>query len=354
MQKIKSFFTRVWDFLRKHKWSVLLILMAMGVGGFFVYDSFTATTPFIDSSIIIPERKSVTVKAALSGLEISEDQSKKRPIAVVIENHPDARPQSGLNEADLIFETTAEGGITRFLAIYQSKEPEKIGPVRSARNYFVEWADSYDALFVHVGGSREAISLIDRIDIDDLNQFYFGSYFWRDSSRYAPHNVYTTLDKLREAAKNKGFPTEKEDIPSYVFKEEDKETLYPAAHKFTINFNASFAPTYTYVPESNHYKRSILGVTQTDAITKKPIIAKNVVVCFSNLSTQVIRRVGYTIIDTTDTGVTYYYVDGAKKIGKWVRTAGDPIRFYDANGKIMVFNPGTTWIDFVAKGTIVK
>jgi hypothetical protein len=97
-----------------------------------------------------------------------------------------------------------------------------------------------------------------------------------------------------------------------------------------------------------------LGVKQTDANTKKAVVAKNVVVAYSNLTTQIVRRVGYTMIDTTDTGTANYYIDGVKTVGKWSRAAGGQIKFYNAAGKAIQFNVGTTWVDFVAKGTIVQ
>lgn len=352
--KIKNFFSRVGTFIKKHKWSLLLVTTALGVGGFFVWDSFTASTPIVDMSIIIPEKKPVTVAAPLSGRQISENQAQKRPIAIVVENHPDARPQSGLNDADIVFETTAEGGITRFLAIFHSSEPKQIGPVRSARSYFVEWADSFDALFAHVGGSQEALDLIKKIKIDDLNQFYFGSYYWRDKSRYAPHNVYTTFEKLRAAAATKKFKTDGASITPYKFKDDVALESRPVASKFKVNFNANFAPTYTYNPTTNSYDRSILGVAQKDANTGAVVSAKNVVVAFSNLTTQIIRGNGYTMIDTIDKGTAFFYIDGVKTTGTWSRAAGESIRFYGADGQPVEFNVGTTWIDFVAKGTLVQ
>lgn len=354
MQKIREFSKKVWVAIRKHKWSISLVVMALGVGGFFVWDSFTAGTPLVDMSIIIPEKKPVTVAAPLSGRQISQEQAKKRPIAIVIENHPDARPQSGLNDADIVFETTAEGGITRFLAIFQSTEPKQIGPIRSARSYFVEWADSFGALFSHVGGSDEALTLIKKIKLDDLNQFAFGSFYWRDKSRYAPHNVYTTLEKLRAAAKSKGYKVDNVEVESYQFKEDTEVALRPAAHKFKVNINANFAPTYSYDPINNVYNRYLLGVLQTDANTKAPVAAKNVVVAFSNLTSQLIRGTGYTVIDTTDSGTANYYIDGVKTVGKWSRAAGEQIKFFDVEGKAIQFNVGTTWVDFVAKGTIIQ
>jgi hypothetical protein len=352
--KFRNFLSKFWGFLKKHRWSIILITLALGVGGFFVWDSFTAGTPFVNTGITIPERKPVTVAAPLSGRQITEEQSRKRPIAIVVENHPDARPQAGLNDADIVFETTAEGGITRFLAIYQSSEPKQIGPVRSARSYFVEWADSYGALFAHVGGSQEALNLIKKIKIDDLNQFYFGSFYWREKSRFAPHNVYTTIEKLRSAAATKRYKTDDVTVKGYLFKEEAPIASRPAAHQFKVNFNVSYAPTYFYDPVGNHYERSLVGVRQVDANTGEAVKAKNVVVAFSNLTNQLIRGTGYTIIDTTDKGTAFFYIDGVKITGTWSRAAGELTKFYDASGEAIKFSSGTTWIDFVARGTIVQ
>jgi hypothetical protein len=99
-------------------------------------------------------------RAPLSGRMVEKEKTTRKPIAVVVENHPDARPQSGLNDAALVFETFAEGGITRFLAVFQENDVANIGPVRSARPYFVEWATSLKALFAHVGGNIDALDLI--------------------------------------------------------------------------------------------------------------------------------------------------------------------------------------------------
>jgi hypothetical protein len=354
MQKFKNILKKVWLSIKKHIWSIVLILLALIVGGFFVWDSYTATIDF-DPSFIMPQKKEPELFVApYSGRMVEKSVLEKRPIAVMIENHPDSRPQSGLNDADIVYETIAEGGITRFLALYHSKESELIGPVRSARSYFVEWADSYDALYAHVGGSKEAISLINKLSISDLNQFYLGKYFWRDSTRWAPHNVYTTTEKLRQAAKSKRYKTETSEINGYLFKDDVEESLRPGSQKFTVNFNANFAPTYTYSIECNCYARSIKGVSQIDKKTKKKVIAKNVVVMFSDLGSSYLRGTAYTTITTTGTGAAYLYQDGVKKIGTWKRVPGKPLRFYDSGGKEFELNSGTTWIDVVAKGTIVK
>ena len=352
--KIKNFFSKSVVFIKKHIWSIVLVFLALIAGGFFVWDSYTATIDF-DSSFIMPQKKEPELFAApYSGRMVEKNILEKRPIAVMIENHPDARPQSGLNDADIIYETIAEGGITRFLAIYHSRESNLIGPVRSARPYYVEWADSYNALYAHVGGSREAISLINKLGIADLNQFYLGKYFWRDPGRWAPHNVYTTTEKLRQAAKSKKYETNLTDIRGYLFKDDIAEDLRPESQKFTVNFNYNYAPTYSYSSKCNCYTRSILGTTQTDKKSQKKITTQNVIVVFSNLSSTYLRGTAYTSITTTGSGVAYIYRDGVKITGTWKRTAGKPIRFYDSGAGEVILNRGRTWIDIVAKGTIVK
>ncbi|MDD3480724.1 MAG: DUF3048 domain-containing protein [Patescibacteria group bacterium] len=353
MQKIKNFFLRVGHFIKKHKWSILLIGAALLVGGFFVWDSYSAQNGSLLSLVVDEEKEPELLAAPLSGIMVGESVVERRPIAIVVENHPDARPQSGLLMADMVFETLAEGGITRFLAIYHSQTPKEVGPVRSARPYFVEWADSFDALYAHVGGSDEGLALINRLSVADINQFAFGNFFWRDNTRYAPHNVYTTLDKIYSAAKTRNYALTQDNLKPYSFKEEAKEEERPEAQKFTVNFNYSFAPTYTYSKDCNCYLRSILGQKHLDS-SGKQLSAKNVIVAFSDMGQQIVRGTGYTVIDTDDSGTAYFYIDGIKQVGKWSRAVGEQIKFYDAEGQAVALNPGTTWIDVVPEGTSVK
>ena len=133
----------------------------------------------------------------LTGAETTEDATKRPVTAVMIENSTDARPQSGIKDAGIVYEAVAEGGITRFLALYQESRPGLIGPVRSIRPYYVEWASAYDPAIAHVGGSYRARQMIGSGSYGlDMDQFSYGSYYWRTADREAPHNVYTSFDKL--------------------------------------------------------------------------------------------------------------------------------------------------------------
>jgi len=351
--------TRFWPFIKKHKWSLLLVGVALIVGGIFLWDILSSQA--IDSPLLpIIKKKAieeVKVRAPLSGRMVSSDLAIRQPIGVVIENHPDARPQSGLNEAALIFETYAEGGITRFLAFYQEMEPKEIGPVRSAREYFVEWAKSYNAPFAHVGGSAEATTLISKLKVLDLNQFFLGNYFWRDKNRASPHNVYTTLSKLRDASKTKKYPLENDKIPAFVFKDEKAESERPAENKFSVNFNQNFAVSWKYNPKNNNYTRIMLGMEQQDRNTKEKIVAKNVVVMFTDINFGVSDISGQprSEIKTTGTGPATFFIDGSKTTGIWKRSSQEQItRFFDNTGEEIKLNGGTTWVEVVPTGTVVN
>jgi hypothetical protein len=356
MEKVKTFFGKVWGFTKKHKWSLLLVFTALAIAGFFLWDSFTAQNSLNLPGLNLRPKKEERVRAPLSGRLVSPELAKRNPVAVVIENSPEARPQSGLNGASLVYETFAEGGITRFLVFFQENEPQEIGPVRSARAYFVKWAKSYNALFAHVGGSSEAISLIDTLKVYDLNQFYFGSYFWRDAKRYAPHNVYTTLAKLYEAAKTKGYPTSSDTIPALQFKDDAKEEERATDFSFSVNFNAAFAPTYAYSRKDNLFYRSMPGQKQTDRVTGEQITAKNVVVAFSDFSYGTTSTGEQsTKIRVSGSGNITYFIDGVRKNGTWrANTETTPMRFYDQSGSELKLNAGTTWIEVAPIGTVVK
>lgn len=352
----KNFFSKFWDFIKRHKWSVALVIAALGIGGFFIWDSLTAGTFTPSGDISLRPKKEERVKAPLSGRLVTREQSVRKPIAVVVENHPDARPQSGLNEASLVYETFAEGGITRFLAIFQENDVKEIGPVRSARVYFYEWAASLKALFAHVGGNIDALDLISQArNFYDLNQFSLGSYFWRDSKRLAPHNVYTTTAKLYDAAKSKGYPVTDDNISAYQFKDEESEEKRPADFSFLVNFNASFGVTWKYAAKTNDFTRSMLGKVQTDKVTEEPIKAKNIVVMFSDFGYGTTRIGEQTVkIRTTGSGSVAFFVDGVKTTGTWKRSEGNMVRFYNAEGSEIKLNAGLTWIEMVPTGTAVQ
>src|SRR5258708_23201857 len=148
--------------------------------------------------------------AAINGEMVSPAQV-QRPFVVVIENFLDSRPQSGLSQADIVYEALAEGGITRFLAVFQSQNAASIGPVRSARTYFNDWAQELGAIYAHVGGNSDALYYIKKgiPGVSDADQFFNDPYFKRISSRPLPLNTYTSSDKLLALSQQHGFGMQK-------------------------------------------------------------------------------------------------------------------------------------------------
>ncbi len=211
----------------------------------------------------------MTVPSALTGLLVDPSLNKGPVTGIMIENSEDARPQSGLSQAGVVFEAIAEGGITRFLALFQDTAPDNVGPIRSARPYYLQWALGFDAGYAHVGGSPEAITDISDWGVRDLDQFYNGSSYHRVSSREAPHNVYTAIATLNTLEANKGYTSST--FTSFPRKTEDPLKV-PTAK--TINFNISgplYNVAYTYDATTNSYLRSEGGEAHIDANTNTQI-----------------------------------------------------------------------------------
>ncbi len=147
----------------------------------------------------------ITVASPLSGLQVDPGLANRPVTGIMIENSLFARPQSGLQEAGVVYEAVAEGGITRFMALFQDSRPQYIGPVRSLRPYYIDFAAPFQASIAHVGGSPDALSIVRNGSYRDIDQFFNSGYYWRSASRAAPHNVYTSFDKLDALNQAKGY-----------------------------------------------------------------------------------------------------------------------------------------------------
>ncbi len=342
-------------FLYKYRISVAIIFVALVVAGGATGYGLTRNISVDFGPLKLKEKVETRVPAPLTGELVDPAVITKRPIAVVIENHPDARPQSGYNDADIVYETLAEGGITRTLAIFQSKSSTEIGPVRSARSYFVDWLTAYGALFGHVGGNADALDLVSQIGVADLNQFYNGGNYWRSADRYAPHNVYTTTDKLYAAAKANNLSTSAI-VAGLKFKKDVAEKDRPASQDVNIEFSYDdFTAGYSYVPKTNTYLRSNGGVAAKDKNTGAQIAPKNVIVEF----TSIVPYINYAAeqgVRITDigSGSGYLFQDGKTTKITWTKSSREArTKYVDETGKEIELNPGQTWIEVVPTGNSV-
>lgn len=293
----------------------------------------------------------------IDGMPVEEEEARRRPQAVVIENLATARPQSGLREANLVYEALAEGGITRFLAFHSGVEVEEIGPVRSARVYYLDWVLEFDALFAHCGGDPYALSLIERYGIKDLDQMYNGTFYWRTTQTLAPHNLFTKTKFLEEAMSKKGWEDKAEFAP-WIFKEERELEERPQVVKdIKIDFSTySYQVVWKYDRESNSYWRYNVSVPHIDKNTSEQIRTKNIVVQYMVAKIKdpgsLEGRLG---MHTIGGDKALVFRDGEVISGVWKKSSREArTRFYDAQGQEIEFNPGTTWIEVVPPEKVVS
>lgn len=272
----------------------------------------------------------------LTGEEVSEELSNRPILGVMVENSESARPQTGLDSAGIIFEAVTEGGITRFLALYQEDMPKEIGPVRSVRPHFVGWLYGFDASVAHVGGSFRALQMVDRLNVKSLTQFQYPGPYHRISERAAPHNMYASMKALRELQSElKHQKGNFSDIP----RSDDSPAQTPDAKKITLDFSGpSFIAEFRYDKDSNSYKRFVAGSPQIDADTDKQITVKNLVVIQ-------VKGSDSNTIKTVGSGQAWLFKDGTVKNIRWEKTSDkDRIKFVDETGNEVPLNRGDTWI----------
>ncbi|OPA73434.1 hypothetical protein BVG16_28605 [Paenibacillus selenitireducens] len=284
--------------------------------------------------------------APLTGLPTDQPVT-DRPIAVMINNMAKARPQSGLTHADIVYEVLAEGGITRLVAIFQSDRfQDAIGPIRSIRPYLIDLGESYHGVLVHAGASNDAYAILQKQRKEHLDEITnAGTYFWRDKSRKAPHNLYSNLEKLREGADKKKYKKD-EPLTTYPFAKEDDVPIGTDASKITLNFLLkNYTVTYDYDTESKLYKRSINGEPHIDLNSKEQLSATNVVVLGADHRT--LDDVGRLSVDLHKGGEAILFQRGKEIICTWQRTnPNDVIRLYK-DGQELPLYAGKTYYNIV-------
>jgi hypothetical protein len=297
----------------------------------------------------------------LTGLPADEEDSSalRRPIAVMVDNIVDATPQTGLDNADVVIEALVEGGITRLMAIYQSRDAEVIEPVRSARTPFLQWVQEYDAIYAHVGSSTidgpanagQQIKdwLIADIDFDEeAGRWSSSTPFARDHLRKAPHNVITSTDGLRREGAARGYEGDTV-IEPWQYQPEASLTLSGApAPAFAVYFGAGsrFSATWEWEPETGTYLRSQFGRPHVDALTGSQLAFANVVVQFA--AAEVVTSKGHVLIDTIGEGRALAFRSGEVIEAVWSKPdRTSRTRFYSLGGSELSLVPGATWIEVV-------
>lgn len=274
-----------------------------------------------------------------------------RPILATVNNHPLARPQSGLSQADIVYEVFAEGNITRLLALYQSQLPEEIGPIRSARDYFIEIADGLDAFYIAHGYSPDAHALLNAGVVDNINGMqYDGSYFIRSKERKAPHNSYISREHIEDAMDDLSIDTEIREVPPLSFHTDaNSAKLGEIATAIVVGHpDPNFTSTYTFNPETKTYERTVNGIITTDKADDKKVTPANILVMEAPYTT--IDAEGRQSLDLTKGGPAILFQNGVALTLEWEQIDGviTPVQ----NGVPAKLVPGQTWVHIVQEQSI--
>ncbi len=323
---------------------VILVVLIIVAGGVLAYKIIKDK----ENTETVAEGNNV-LTATIDEKEVQIFKGNDRPIAVMIDNHSDAWPQAGLQDAYMVYEIIAEGGETRLMALFKGVDVEKIGPVRSARHYFLDYAMENDAIYAHFGQSPQAESDIKKYSIDDINGISEdGTTFWRVKDKSEPNNAVTSTEKLLESAKNKKYKTtsSQKSVLNYVTDEVNLENGQDAI-SVTIPHSNLQTVKYVYNEEEKVYERYARKKEQTDWTTGKTITTKNIIITFSD---------NYTLQDSENKGrqglknvgsMDGYYITNGKAIKiKCIKNARDEQTVYqDLEGNVIDVNDGNTFVN---------
>jgi hypothetical protein len=369
----------------------IIVYLGSAAGSYMLFSKTITGTPSAPTTqtaskgndyeaMVFDASKPRTQECPLNGAKYSKEQEKwwksHRPLGVMIENHEDARPQSGLSFADVVYEAVAEGGITRFLAVFYCQDAGIVGPVRSARTYFVDFISEYGdhPLYTHVGGANtpgpaNALGQIDDYGwsgYNDMNQFSIGfPTFKRDESRLGrevatEHTMYSTTSKLWDVAKSRGLTTVGKDgvawddgFEPYTFKDDapssDRGDIKKIHLEFWTGYSAYFVD-WNYDAETNSYLRNNGGKEHDDRNTGKQFSAKNIVVMkmVESPANDGYDNNAHRLYKNKGTGDAYVFQDGKEIKGKWKKSSRlDRTVITGSDGKEIEFDRGVIWFEIL-------
>ncbi len=302
----------------------------------------------------------VLVPAPLTGRLVTPAAAVRHPIAVMIDDLSPARPQSGFNAASIVWQAPAEGGIPRYMMVFQENIPAAVGPVRSSRYYYIAWAAELKAVYAHAGGSPQALSTLRAKGNGQLvynaDEFRWGGSFHRITTRASPHNLYTSGKALRAIAVAQGV----KDAPftwPWTFAPDLGPPLRPVGGRIQVAYLANRI-RYDYDRLTNTYFRSVTGEKkQVDAATGGRVAPKNVIVMLMHFGPLNDGHPGKHRLEATvvGSGPAWIATNGTTIRGTWKKTAlTSPTRFFDRAGKPVVLTVGQTFVQVFPVGTAVS
>ncbi|WP_100065274.1 DUF3048 domain-containing protein [Miniphocaeibacter massiliensis] len=293
----------------------------------------------------------------LDGSPLSKEDMNQPVIGIMLDNHPKARQQSGFNKASIIYEFKVEGDFTRYLALFYNSDAEQIGPVRSARPYFVNTISEYNGIYAHFGGSTLGMSKISDLKVDNLDGMQLeGKTFKRNSKtgKKAPHNAYTSMELINSAIKEKGYET-KRDFKGFNFDLEGKDiesqmAVGTSAMNITIPTTPSYKVNFKYDEANKKYDISRNNVDMIDEFDQEKVKATNIIIQYAD--SKVIGAGGILEISHVGTGNGKLITNGKVIDIKWNKeTENGKTIFTTENNNEIILSPGQTWIEVVDTNT---
>lgn len=333
---------------KKKKILAISLCILIIIGGISCY--------FLFSKEEIVEKVKKKVKEPEKNLKIVDLKSNKRPIAVMIDNNTgrnNNNAHAGLQESFLNYEIIVEGGLTRIMALFKDRDVSLIGPVRSSRHYFLDYALESDAIYAHFGWSTYAENDIKKLGVNNLNGLYLSAPYWRDNEVAAPHNVFTTTEKLYEAARNEDYETTSEDwkLLDYSFdevkledgKSEEEDTDLVLANIVRVRYSNAQVRSYQYDAERGVYLRFMNGEAHNDKTTHEQLHYKNIIV--EQVANETLDSYGRQDLSTTGEGQGYYITNGYARPIQWHKESrGKKTTYTYLDGSRVKVNDGNTFI----------
>lgn len=353
-------------------WSLLAaVIFAVGAGFLFYAAkdaSCTAICPHSNNTnqIIVPGSPiPVDIRSLrIDGTPTPDGENPDLPVAIMVDNHPDARDQYGLNDASVVYETLAEGGFTRYLALYQNATSEVIGPVRSARDYFLPFAAEWNAEIAHAGGSPQALADIQTHNLKNIEEISFigPDYFWRSARRRAPHNLYTHAEHMADARERLEYEdainfdnwTPWQFVPTGAFAQTNSAATVTEQIDVEWSFRTSADVSFVYDPVARSYERMLGGEEHLDALTDETITVSTVVLMHVPQE-RVLDSAGRLALEVTGEGDVDIFSEGVHIAGTWHKESYDTRTLFETNkDEPIIFTPGLVWILIVPDQTEVS
>lgn len=336
-------------------WSVLVVLLIALVVLFFVFGTGKKNLVDKQEEEVKTEEPETTPEPEVPKVQIIDLDSKSRNVAVMINNIRTVWGyQSGLQDAYLIYEMIVEGGYTRLMAIYKDKMPERIGSVRSARPYYLDYALENDALYIHFGGSDQALRDVRTLGIQNIN-FLYDSGFWRDRSLglATEHTAFTSMENINQQVSKKGYRTSTDASPVFHYSAVEVDlsahgTVIPA-NRVYIDYSGSRNTSFDYDPVNKVYYRSQNGVAHKDYITGNQYTTKNIITY--QVRNYSLDSYGRQALDNIGSGKGYYITNGQAVEITWEKKSrGEKTIYRYMDGTEIELNDGNTYVEIQPLG----